>query len=247
MSKFQCRYILYETMDVGGTDNQTNNSRITVLPERAKIILLPYNLSQYYLSSGLFEKNLIEWSKQFCDKQKIMLDIGAHTGTYAINLSSYSKKVVCFEPQKSTYYALCGSISLSNLSNVIDCHHIGLGNINQVGKQTLYITSEDGGGSSLIQCNQENISMETVEIRTLDSFQLDNIGFIKMDVEGNEYNILEGAKETLIKSNYPTILFESNTPLTNNSTLVVLFKELHYNIHPINGYANMFLASSQQT
>ena len=67
-----------------------------------------------------------------------MLDIGAHTGTYTVSLAQYCNHVYAFEPQKMTYYALCGSIALSNLTNVT-CLNVGLGSNEQVGKQTLNI------------------------------------------------------------------------------------------------------------
>jgi hypothetical protein len=45
--------------------------------------------------------------------------------------------------------------------------------------------------------------------KTLDSFGLTNVNFIKIDVEGHEKEVLEGSIQTLITNNYPKILFES--------------------------------------
>lgn len=44
--------------------------------------------------------------------------------------------------------------------------------------------------------------------KPLDSFELNNVGFIKMDVEGMEYKVIQGAKETIERNGYPPILFE---------------------------------------
>lgn len=93
----------------------------------------------------MFEKNLIEWCKQFCKKDQNILDIGAHSGTYTISLADYCKNVYAFEPQKMTFYSLCGSIALSNITNTT-CLNYGLGSSEQVGKQILKIISADGGG-----------------------------------------------------------------------------------------------------
>jgi hypothetical protein len=49
---------------------------------------------------------------------------------------------------------------------------------------------------------------ETVDIQSLDSFQLKNVDFIKVDVEGFEADVLEGAEET-IKRCKPLILVEA--------------------------------------
>ena len=55
------------------------------------------------------------------------------------------------------------------------------------------------------------LAIEQVEIKTLDSFDPNNIAFVKMDVdvEDNELSVLQGAVETLKRCGNPKILFES--------------------------------------
>lgn len=175
------------------------------------VYILPESLFPHYDKYGLYESGLIEWSKQLCSKDKVFLDIGAHTGTYTVALASLSKEVYSFEPQRSSYYALCGSVSLSGLRNVT-CLNVGLGSPDQVGKRTLHIKSPDGGCSSLHKSSTADFSDEEVAINTMDSYHLDNIGFIKLDVEENELQVLMGATETLRRNGHPTILLESNGP-----------------------------------
>jgi FkbM family methyltransferase len=168
-----------------------------------------------------------------------MLDIGAHSGTYSISLAEHCKHIYAFEPQKMTYYSLCGSVALSNITNVT-CINYGLGSQEQIGVKTLNIISNDGGGSSLHNNNYNILKTEEIEIKTLDSFNIDNIGFIKIDVEDNELQVLEFAQNTLKKSNYPKILFEMNN---YNANLINFLKGLNYNIININNYENMYLAT----
>jgi hypothetical protein len=213
------------------------NNQLVFLNSKASYIL-PANNLPYYIQHGLFEKGLIQWCKQFC-KQGTILDIGAHTGTYSIALASHAAKVHSFEPQKMTYYALCGSIALSNAKNVT-AHNVALGAPDQVGTQTLNIRSNDGGGSSLQTFADPVLAQEQVEVRTLDSYNFQNIGFIKMDVEDNELNVLKGATQTIKQNNYPTILFESNHE--NKPLFSYIINELGYgNIIQVNGVSNMFL------
>lgn len=200
--------------------------------------ILPQSNIDYYIKHGLFESNLIQWSKQFCSKNKNFIDIGAHSGTYSISLAKSSNHVYAFEPQKMTYYSLCGSVALSNIDN-ITCYNCGLGTLEQCGNQTLKIISNDGGGSTLCDTNDNVLKQELIEVSTLDNYNLVNIGFIKIDVEGNEENVLKGAVETLKKSNYPPIIFESNNV---NVTLFNFIKNLGYKVLTINGYSNMFIA-----
>jgi len=246
-----CSYFILQKPNNKNIGNDDENNIITINNNnnnnsKKNIYILPYNNLDYYKNYGLFEKNLIEWSKQFCSIDKNMLDIGAHSGTYSISLAHLCNKVYAFEPQQMTYYSLCGSVALSNIQN-IECIKYGLGSNSQVGIQTLNIVSDDGGGSTLHSNTGNNtdnhkiLKTETIEVKTLDRFNITNISFIKMDVEDNELNVLQGALTTLKNSNYPKILFESNT---YNEKLFNFLKDLNYTIITINGVSNMFLAST---
>lgn len=89
-------------------------------------------------------------------------------------------------------------------------------------------------------------------MRTLDSFNFNNIGFIKIDVEGFEKEVLEGGVETLKRNGWPKIIFESwgswkereGVPaVTLREELFSYLKnDLGYNIIAINGVNDMFLA-----
>jgi FkbM family methyltransferase len=141
-----------------------------------------------------------------------------------------------------SYYALCGSVALSNIHNVT-CYQVGLGSPEQVGEQTLKIVSEDGGGSTL-HATSGILREEVIQIKTLDSFQIKNIGFIKMDVEENELYVLQGAVETLRNSNYPTIIYECNpNSVLEQKIYDFLTQTLCYRVRPLGQQpTNMYIA-----
>lgn len=232
-------YFILSKPNGSKTDDNTHNEIHSLNPR--EMHLLPRTNLSYYAEHGLFEGHLIEWCKQFC-QDKVFLDIGAHSGTYSISLSSYAKHVYSFEPQKMTYYALCGSVVLSNKDN-ITCVQCGLGSKSQVGEQTLKIVSNDGGGSSL-HSTTGILREEQIQLKTLDSFELNDVGFIKMDVEENELYVLQGAVETLERNQYPRILFESNF---ENEPLFEFIKGLGYAIVTVSGCKNMYLAHCRKT
>lgn len=228
-------FLLSKNGHIFDTSEQT-----IIEPPKGITYILPKNLMTCYINDGLFESRMIEWCKQFCKEDGIFLDIGAHTGSYALSLSSHVNEVYAFEPQKMTYYALCGGVALSNKNN-ISCYNFGLGSEEQVGYQTLSIVSNDGGGSTVQETDKDILREEQIEIRTLDSLQIPNVCFLKIDVEENELNVLKGAKDTLIRSALPPIIFECNEE-EYKTELFSFLKGLCYNITSINGMPNMFLA-----
>lgn len=230
-------FLLAKRDDTPANDN--NENQVYNINSSLTFILPTVNLD-YYIRNGLFENSLIEWAKQLCDPKKNFLDVGAHSGTYSVYLSSFCDKVYSFEPQKMTYYALCGSVALSNKKN-INCYNLALGSPEQTGKAVLNIHSNDGGGSSLYKSDIETVlTEETVDVVTLDSLNIENIGLIKMDVENNELNVLKGSIRSIEKSGYPKVLFESNHE--NKELFDFLRNKLGYRIISILGIRNMFLA-----
>ena len=236
------KYIILTKNDKEATNDNTGNQ--IIFPNRPLTYLMPAVNHSYYAERGLFENGLIEWSKQFCNRDSIFLDIGAHTGSYAITMAPHAKMVYAFEPQRMTYYALCGGVALSGAKN-IECLKVGLGSAEQTGKLTLNIVSNDGGGSTVHAPDSGKVlATETIDICTLDSLNLQgNISFIKMDVEENELFVLQGAVNTIKRCGQPKILFESNN--ADNKPLFNYIKEvLGYNIIKVSGTINMYLAGA---
>lgn len=206
--------------------------------------------SNYIINTGIYEYNLINWCKQFLDKDKIFLDIGAHMGTYSIILSDYCKHVYSFEAQKNTYYNLCGGIALNNKNN-ITAIHTALGNKEDNGT-IMYLsqTSDDGGTSTMDMdvvnnTNSDILNKYKVKVTSLDSYNLNNIGFIKIDVEGWEINVLKGAEKTLIRNSYPQIIFEvwdDEWYINKKNKLLEYLDDFGYNCKQISGYSNMYIA-----
>lgn len=85
----------------------------------------------------------------------------------------------------------------------------------------------DGGGNGISKFDWDKDTKSIkVPVRTLDSYQLSNINFIKIDVEVHEKKVLEGSIETIKNNNYPKILFESWDTNQNTETTTLLRKEL---------------------
>lgn len=184
------------------------------------------------------EETLINWAQtQFAGDT--FIDIGAHVGTWSTLLSSNFKRIISFEPQRDIYNCLCGSIALKNSSSKTITHNVALSD--SPGESELRYNTEGGGEASLVI---NGALSEKVSVHRLDSYDIKDIGLIKIDVEGNEYNVIKGGVKTLIQNNFPPILFESwaDERGQRKDELLDLFTELGYTVSSINCFPEMHLA-----
>jgi FkbM family methyltransferase len=195
---------------------------------------------------GIPEASIVNWaSNQFSNKEKLFIDGGAHMGVYSIMLADKFKQVHSFEAQRRTYNQLCGNIFLNEKTNIYP-HNVALTNqvkANQL--TTLSIVSEDGGGSTVCKPHSPVLATERVKTKTIDSYHLENVGLIKLDIEGNELSALQGAQFTIERSGYPPIIFEANEDEWYAEQKKELFNYLNkndYNVIEIRPFKNMFAA-----
>jgi FkbM family methyltransferase len=255
------KYFLYTKKDGYSVQDITGCQIINPASYAGTILMYPEESIDIHYNNAILEGSLIEWCKEFCSKDGIFLDIGAHTGSYSICLSDHCKEVYAFEPQKRTYYALCGSVVLSNRQN-ISCFQVGLGSPHQiitlggrspyqVVKSSINVQNEDGGNSSVTDGidPEKIIRTEEIEMTTIDAFFKDRklsapIKFVKIDVENNELNVIQGAVKTLESNGYPKIVFEGHSdPEKQRHLIDYLENILKYKVMPISGYGHMFLAA----
>ena len=190
----------------------------------------------YPLKCGNYwESFLHHYFKKYSDINANCLDIGANIGTHSVILSKLFKNIYSFEPQKEVFDILKLNIQINKCKNVI-LNNFGLGEIKK--EMTMQCYDKDKpkniGGISIAD---DNNGCEKIQINTLDSLNLSNIKFIKIDIEGYEYNALLGGIN-LIKNNKPYIIFEQHDM---NSKIFKFIKSLDYKIKRIS-YANDFLA-----
>ena len=147
---------------------------------------------------------------QLCDPRKTSIDIGAAAGIYTVHMLKVSRDVIAFEPRPSQAAEL--SRMFESLGAPVRVESVALSN--RAGVSQMRMLIKDRGRSTIEAANSlddEDGSAEVqvaVQVRKLDDFGLVEIGFIKIDVEGHELAVLEGARDTILRS-LPIILVES--------------------------------------
>lgn len=168
------------------------------------------------------------------DKNKAAIDVGANTGLYTYFLSQLAKNVYSFEPHKKLadflVKATDKNVTVFNkaVSNDNSEHVFYTPVIN--GKKSLNIASFDRESIKQYECEEEII--KSVQ---LDELDLEDIGFIKIDVEGHELSVLKGAVKTINKFR-PVMLIEilpDGKKLTDDKTVAFMREQKYemFNLH----------------
>ena len=101
---------------------------------------------------------------------------------------------------------MCANIALANLSHKIQTHNIGLSSEDTY--LTFHERDSDGGTNGFDTPYLGEGNTQRLQVKQLDSFIIEDIGLIKIDVEGHELEVLKGAIRTLQMNGFPPILFE---------------------------------------
>lgn len=185
--------------------------------------------------------------KNFENMDKIAIDVGVYRGLYTYKLSKHFKKVISFEPNPLIFDDL--NKNLRKLSNNIEIYNCALSNID--GFARLKIPNRR---TSFFNKNYEEIyklgaatihkSNDLTDYKTFDvkKKKLDSlidkslkIGFIKIDVEGHESEVIDGATN-IINLNKPVLLVEieekhTKKPITETINIIKNFGYTCYQLH----------------
>jgi FkbM family methyltransferase len=164
--------------------------------------------------------------KFIVDPKRICLDVGANLGLFTYFLSRYAPHVYAFEPNP---------IPLRILRSVADknvtVREMALSD--QTGIAELVVPRGRKGwsnnGASVERAQSENARIVKVPSSRIDDLDYKDIGFIKIDVEGHEKSVLDGARETLARDR-PNLFVENEFAHAGSGVSEVfdLMKSLDY-------------------
>jgi FkbM family methyltransferase len=166
-------------------------------------IKLGTDISRTIYIGGCNEPNEFFFLDRLIKPGMIVVDAGAHEGTFTIFFSAKvgSKgAVLAFEPSRREMRCLKRNISINRMSNIA-CFECALGD--EVGTASFIISEQEHSGLNTLGrlvYDAKVVETTTVELATLDSVLKDRkatrLDFIKADVEGAELRVLLGASET---------------------------------------------------
>jgi FkbM family methyltransferase len=215
---------------------------LSTFEEKLKHLLIPSgfyikHLIKKHLKKGESELHLLRF---LVNPDKDAIDVGANKGIYSYLLAQLVQHVYAFEPNPKIFRIL-----KKHLPENARAYDVALSDKNGDGellvpksvKNDRY--SNQGASLSTVKVSGPHRKVDVKE-RTLDSYEFNNIGFIKIDVEGFESTVLKGAVNT-IKQNMPTLLIELEERHTGRPVVELVHEVENY------GYKAFYLKQAQLT
>ena len=165
--------------------------------------------------------NILSLRRQYFGDDVVALDGGANIGVHTVEWARFMHgwgHVHAFEAQEKIFYALAGNVILNNCFNV-SARHAALGATQgeiTIPEPNYLIPSSFGSLELKHRANNEFIGQEInyatlqkkISMLSIDSLQLPRLDFLKIDVEGMEEDVLNGAEQTLARCK-PVLLVET--------------------------------------
>jgi FkbM family methyltransferase len=171
------------------------------IEQAGRTYYLPYNLFPFEVFNTGYGLNRLPKKVVDALSGKDFLDVGAFYGDSGIVFLQYSpRKIYAYEPVPASYNVLLKTIR-KNAPDVIVPIKKGLGDSRQILPIGL-----NSSASSLLTAFRSGEKTVEIEIDTIDNeCKNRNVGLIKMDVEGFEYNVIKGGLGT-IRRDKPVLL-----------------------------------------
>ena len=179
------------------------------------------NMSNGLLNKCYFgDETILSVIKKTSDQKKVfLLDCGSNYGFYSFYVASLSlgNQVLAFEASPETFNSFKANLELNNFRN-IDCRNLAISEVS--GKFISFYESYNDWESSATHNKFKNNKIVNIETTTIDQElskkDLSNfVVIIKLDIEGNEFNAIEGGKVSILKYE-PLIIIELSRYNFNN-------------------------------
>lgn len=173
------------------------------------------DLFRRLIMKGYYEPELAELSYRYILDDYDVIDVGSNIGFYAVALGKKLKegRVIALEPTKTAFKRLVQNIELNNLVGKVSCYNVAASN--QIGKASINVIKGKEEYSSIGVMAHSSIIDKSYEVEEISCVTVDGLvnderlrpKFMKIDVEGFEHAVLDGARKTL-EVHRPIVLME---------------------------------------
>ncbi len=171
---------------------------------------------------GEFSEGEAEIFRHLVRPGDMVVEVGANIGAHTVllaRLAGPEGAVLAFEPQAILFQIMCANLALNSIVNVV-AEQKGLGR--RPGFAHIppldYGANSNFGGVSLDMVDKG----ERVPVAILDAYHLEKCAFIKIDVEGMEFQVLEGAADTIHRLR-PAMYIENDRKEKSHDLIELLF------------------------
>ncbi len=187
-----------------------------------------------FLHKDFYEREILDDLYTYIEGGEILLDIGANIGNHTVYWATNNqfRAIHSFEPVKAIFNILKKNIEINQLDASVTCYNIGLG-FSQSKARISNVKRNNIGATSLVESSEGDIEINSIDNIVKDIGKVD---FIKIDVEGFEIDVLNGAAETL-KNWKPKIFIE--TFAENKKAVFSILSEYKYKMikeYPFDNY-----------
>jgi FkbM family methyltransferase len=168
---------------------------------------------QKFIYFNVYEHRGIQKVMKYIKTGDICLDIGANVGFYALNFAKHvgkTGKVYAFEPSPDLAQKLKKNIQYNNYESIIEVHQLGICDI--TGFNLFALSPNENSGWGHLGTDERFNQTITIQTDTLDNFfeekQINTVKFMKVDIEGAEDKLIEGAKQVLHEKRIDHIYME---------------------------------------
>lgn len=182
------------------------------------------------LTADGFEIDHLRYALRWVKSFRTAIDGGAHIGTWTVEMSKHFKRVYAFEPARDSFNCLKDNVALKPHCPV-EPYNAALG----ADFGLVYIcddpTRKGNTGARMVGAINGNVVGTQIVQLAIDSLKLEDLDFLKLDVEGYEIEALKGAERTL-RNCRPVVMLECKkfTPprLGGPNECVKLLQSLRY-------------------
>jgi len=175
----------------------------------------------------------IEWAllERYCRTGDTVVEVGANIGAHTVSLSKAvgpEGRIVAIEPQPLIFQTLCANLALNCLLNV-ETWNVACGSgAGVLSVPALDYEAENNFGAVSLVAHKGTPRSITVPVRPLDELLRDHarVDLVKIDVEGMERAVLEGAQAVITK--FRPILYIENDRVPKSQALIEMLGEMGY-------------------